>query len=268
MNIPKTLARLPFASGIRRAMVIRTEARRLMQGWAEAEEQMLHFYGKFLRAKDLCFDIGANLGGRVKIFRRCGCRVIAVEPQRECVRELRRWFGKDDLVTVIPCAIGAERATATLRTCNFHRISSLSNEWIAATLASGRFASQHWTRGRKVELVTLDDLIAKFGVPRFVKIDVEGFEFEALKGLSTPVPYLSFEFTPESIELALGCLAQISRLGKAQFNFSPGESMRLTFEQWISEEAMAEHLSILAVERDNWGDIYAVFEGEEVDQPR
>ena len=43
------------------------------------------------------------------------------------------------------------------------------------------------------------------GSGTFVKIDVEGFEYEVLKGLSTPVPYLSFEFVPECRGIAFNC---------------------------------------------------------------
>jgi len=34
----------------------------------------------------------------------------------------------------------------------------------------------------------------EYGLPHFCKIDVEGFEEQALAGLSRPLPVLSFEF--------------------------------------------------------------------------
>ena len=39
-----------------------------------------------------------------------------------------------------------------------------------------------------VPATTLDELIAAYGIPAFVKIDVEGMEHEVLAGLSQPVP--------------------------------------------------------------------------------
>ena len=45
-------------------------------------------------------------------------------------------------------------------------------------------------------MTTLDTLVAEYGEPAFCKIDVEGFEVEALKGLSRPLRALSFEYGP------------------------------------------------------------------------
>jgi hypothetical protein len=59
-----------------------------------------------------------------------------------------------------------------------------------------------------VSTVTLADAIARYGAPQFIKVDVEGHEFEVLGGLKTPVRYLSFEYhvRGDGVERALACL--------------------------------------------------------------
>jgi FkbM family methyltransferase len=44
-----------------------------------------------------------------------------------------------------------------------------------------------------VPVTTLDKAIDEFGVPTFCKIHVEGFESDALKGLSKPIPLLALD---------------------------------------------------------------------------
>ena len=43
-------------------------------------ERLALFYGGFVRKGDVAFDVGANLGNRLRVFRRLGCKVVAVEP--------------------------------------------------------------------------------------------------------------------------------------------------------------------------------------------
>lgn len=45
----------------------------------------MRFYEQFIRPNDICFDIGANMGNRTEVFLKLGAKVIAVEPQSECV---------------------------------------------------------------------------------------------------------------------------------------------------------------------------------------
>lgn len=220
-------------------------------------ERFRGLYQQFGSAGDLCFDVGANLGNRVRCFRALGCRVIAIEPQSFCLRALQKEFGRDDQVKIVPVALGAAPGTAKLKTSKVHVLSTLSPSFVEKTRESGRFAAVSWSGEEEVKLTTLDALIAEHGMPRFVKIDVEGFESEVLAGLSQAVPGLSFEWTPEIPGNASACIERLGKLGSYEYNYSWGESMRLARPQWLSPEAMLRVIDEFAGENQMFGDIYA-----------
>ena len=70
-------------------------------------------------------------------------------------------------------------------------------------------------------MTTLDALMARFGAARFVKIDAEGAEPAILRGLSTPVPALSFEYLPGSLGQVEVCLERLSALGLTKDRANP-----------------------------------------------
>jgi FkbM family methyltransferase len=200
--------------------------------------RMARFYGQFLGPGDLGFDIGAHVGSRVRAWRRLGARVIAVEPQPDCVRILRLFFGRDRNVTIVPAAVGAQagRARLALSTAT-PTVASMSPDWIESVTADRSFARVRWDRSVEVAVATLDDLVAAHGTPAFCKIDVEGFEVDVLAGLSRPVPALSFEYLPPAHEAALAALGHVERLGGAaggyRYNYAPVETMRLASDRWL-----------------------------------
>jgi hypothetical protein len=140
-------------------------------------------------------------------------------------------------------------------------VSSLSWDWIEAVATSGRFSDILWERRELVRVTTLDKLIRAYGVPRFVKIDVEGFEHEVLRGLSSPVPYLSFEFTPEFGGNAYDSIDRLSQLSMGLFNYSQGESMRLALGAWVGAAELKSVLSrLFADDPMAFGDVYSAAE--------
>jgi methyltransferase, FkbM family len=147
-------------------------------------------------------------------------------------------------------------------------LSSLSTDWVEAVVSSGRFSGARWDRRELVAVSTLDHIILRYGVPRFVKIDVEGYEYEVLRGLSTPVPYLSFEFVPECSDSAFNCVDRLSELGMGLFNFSPGESMHLAHRRWLSAVQLKEQMSQLSGEGAGFGDVYSAAERAGRERPR
>jgi hypothetical protein len=108
-----------------------------------------------------------------------------------------------------------------------------------------------------VPVMTLDALIARHGLPSFIKLDVEGFEAEALAGLTQPVPALSFEFTIIQRDVGIACLSRCAALGYARYNAVLGESQALVHPQWQTADEIAGWLAALPVEA-NSGDIYAI----------
>ena len=57
------------------------------------DREMLRFYSRFIHKGDLCFDVGAHMGNRTEIFLKLGANVIAVEPQEDCINQLREKIG-------------------------------------------------------------------------------------------------------------------------------------------------------------------------------
>lgn len=214
------------------------------------------FYGKFLSAGELCFDIGANLGNRTRCFRHLGCKVVAVEPQKPCFLKLQQRFAGDRGIHLVNMAAGAKAGKAELHLSTNHVLASLSTEFMHRTKASGRFKST-WGGTVTVEVTTLDQLIDRYGVPSFIKIDVEGFEAEVLAGLSQPVKALSIEWTPELAENTRACLRHLAGLGDYEFNLSWGESMRFSRPEWRSLESMMVVIDEFEGESYQFGDIYA-----------
>ena len=96
-----------------------------------------------------------------------------------------------------------------------------------------RFKNEQWNQTEQIEITTLENVISKFGIPAFIKIDVEGFELEVLKGLKTPVKNISFEYTvPEQLNKVLECIEQVNTISSQYlYNYSIGEEMKLVLKQ-------------------------------------
>ena len=218
---------------------------------------MDQLYRGFVERGDLVLDIGAHVGDRVASFRRLGARVVAVEPQPAMVRVLRLLYGRRAEVAIEAAAVGrlAGQISMMINADN-PTVSTASPAFVSAARDAPGWENQHWRKSVYVPVTTLDALIGKHGTPAFIKIDVEGFEAEALQGLTRVVKALSFEFTIIQRDVALACIERCIALGYVRFNAALGESQTFVNADWVGGEAIARWLAGLP-HAANSGDIYA-----------
>jgi len=214
------------------------------------------FYSQFIKENDLCFDIGANIGNRINPLLAINAKIIAVEPQKTCCDILKWQFGKK--ITIIPYGIGAKEEYKDFYLSNDSTLSSFSKTWINS-IETGRFKNNTWKKIEPIKIITLDSLIDQYGVPQFIKIDVEGFELEVLRGLSYSIPMLSFEYAvPEQTENVLECINRLFEINNnVVFNYCIGEEMKFVLKEWIDRSTMEVLIKSDAFINIGFGDIYA-----------
>jgi FkbM family methyltransferase len=220
------------------------------------------FYATLIGRDDIVFDVGANVGHRTQIFSRLCRRVIAVEPQAQCVRHLRSRFMFSKNVIIEQLALGEREGEALLSESDSHTISSMSSRFIE-TVGKTRFSDSHWERQVKVEVKTLDQLIARYGLPRFIKIDVEGYEAQVLAGLSQAVPFLSFEFTPELMDESEKCVARLDSISdRYLYNYCLGEDLSFVLASHVRGAELKERILPELARQGDFGDLYAIHQEE------
>ncbi len=215
------------------------------------------FYSEFIKQGDLCFDVGANKGNRSVIFLELGAKVVAVEPQKECYEYLTKRFGNK--IELIKKGLGEKASTETMYVSGSTLISSFSKDHVDM-MQEDRFKGADWGKTIEIEMTTLDTLIDEYGTPAFCKIDVEGYEYDVLKGLTKPLKALSLEYiVPENTQVLVDCLTHLASLGSIECNFSYGESMKYDLATWKTGPEMIKYVQTQEFTDTSYGDVYIKF---------
>ena len=226
---------------------------------ALARNQMREFYRALLQPGGLVFDIGANVGVLSAVFASLDARVVALEPNADCVRHIQLSYA-DKQIEVIQAAVGAKNGLAVLNVSDERDVrSSVSDDWISTMGGQDESYRGIWSRLNVVPMLTLDTLIEHFGMPHFIKIDVEGFEEKVLSGLSSQTPLISFEFTAAFLAPAMRCLEMEVFREDSTFNFAYnadwGYPTRFEREAWLEKKDLKKALSDIEGS-DSQGDVF------------
>jgi len=226
---------------------------------AAAQKRMTEFYRNVIQSGELVFDIGANVGVLSAVFASLGARVVALEPNADCVRHIQLSYA-DNQIEIVQAAAGAKNGLAVLHVADERDVrSSVSDDWIKNMGRQDKSYRGIWSRQIVVPMLTLDSLIEYFGMPRFVKIDVEGFEEKVLSGLSTQPALISFEFTAALLEPAMRCLDMgVVRVGSTfnyAYNREWGYPSQFEAKAWLNKEDLEK--ALLNIEGSEYqGDIF------------
>jgi FkbM family methyltransferase len=207
-----------------------------------AELQFYRAYLQKFRPGHLFFDIGANHGHKTDIFLRMGARIVAVEPDRHSQEVLRRRFlryrfVKKPVVIVGMAASDRDGFDTLWLDAPGSAKNTLNSKWVGLLRADERRFGKRlaFANRQEIETVRMETLIAKHGVPFFIKIDVEGHEPSVLRGLRHAVPYLSFEVNlPEFRSEGQQCIELLTDLAaEGQFNYAVDCQSGFALQKWV-----------------------------------
>jgi FkbM family methyltransferase len=179
-----------------------------------------------LKRSDLIFDVGAHRGEDTAHYLARGFQVVAVEANPALAEEMSARFAGDvraGRLTIVSAAIAAQAGKATLSVCDDFTVwSSLDPGYISRneTLRGAMY------RTVEVPAVRFADLLVEFGVPHYLKVDIEGADMlcvRALHEMPERPDYLSIESRVTargpSIVPIIDEFAELWTLGYKSFKF-------------------------------------------------
>lgn len=127
----------------------------------------------------LIFDLGANTGDNLEYYLAKADRVIAVEANPVLTKRLSQQFEsaiKSGRLVIVEKAISE---TASTKPVEF--FVNLDDSGHSSLLGSDN-SSDRW-KSIQVETVTIGELVTTFGLPDYVKIDLEGLDSHILRSM-------------------------------------------------------------------------------------
>ena len=175
---------------------------------------------------NLIFDIGFNVG---EFTQTCfnkykDCNVIAVEANPTLANNVSPHFFTNYNFTLHNNLVSDKEG----ENIDFYVSPIASGVSTASTefMQNSRFTkgsknlpenSITWNEPIKIQSITIDSMIERYGMPDLIKIDVEGYEYNVLSGLTQKANDICFEWHEEESESLYKILQHLQYIGYTQF---------------------------------------------------
>lgn len=173
----------------------------------------------------IVYDVGMSQGEDSSYYLAKGCRVIAIDANKDACRYCTRLFDthiKSGQMTIINAGVSDEVG-------EFDFFVNLRKERIS-TFAPEMFSGKSWApalwRADKVKTFRLPDLVLEYGSPDFIKIDVEYYDARVLLDLCQSgirPRYISAECHD------MACFETLVKMGYKKFRLVYGKTVAEAF---------------------------------------
>lgn len=222
------------------------------EGWLLRQILRAHVEGPEIQRPFRVFDAGANAGDYTRLVRevaqatRCAVEVHAFEPSPHGLEILRREFGAASAVWIVGAALSDRVGEAALHD---GKAGSSQASLVARAVRDAESAGEI-----AVPLMRLGDYLEKRAITRvdFLKLDVEGSELAALRGLGEwlrpeVVDAIQFEYGGTAIDAGT-TLRDLYRLlesrGYLMAKLFPAGIEVRDYRPWMEHYAYANYVAL------------------------
>lgn len=187
-NIPIQL-NIKLTTGSNMQVVLPDTLSTVVAYTGDFEPEVTQYLYKYLKPKDILFDVGAHFGLRsIQAYdiTKADVQIVAFEPGSQQLKLLRQNLKGKSQIEIVPKAVSdTSNKLAALTLFDTRFVGS-------STLEKPRLMKKHITQAMhtakqiRVKTIKLDDYCKKSGIiPDLIKIDVENHEYKVLQGAKT-----------------------------------------------------------------------------------
>lgn len=174
------------------------------------EREQMNFSKKYIN-NGVVVDCGANTGNHSLFYSAFSKKVLSIEANPDLVSKLKNRIFVNGITNITLCNIGV--GSQNHASLPFYR-SQGDNQGVSSFVEKFHYQNSN---SINVKVKTLDSILSQYRISKvdFIKVDVEGFDFETLKGarkiISTCSPIIQIEYVPRDKTKMTTFLNQNSR---------------------------------------------------------